>query len=156
MTRGSDDPNGADRAGTDSRTFIKHAGVAAAGLSVPGLLAACGTTSPSGGASTAAPSAGPDGLPLARPYRPVTLPIYADNKAIASGLQPEKGPLQVDNWIEYINPDVVKSFERKYGVKVQISTFNTIDEAVAKLTSGAVQFDVFAPELVSLERLADA
>jgi spermidine/putrescine transport system substrate-binding protein len=48
---------------------------------------------------------------------------------------------------------VVKSFEKKHGVKVQVSTFGTIDEAVAKISSGAVQFDVFVPELVFLERL---
>jgi spermidine/putrescine transport system substrate-binding protein len=83
----------------------------------------------------------------------VTLPIYAGNKPIASGMQPEKGPLQLYNWIDYINQDVVKAFEKKYNVGVQISTFNTIDEAVAKLDSGAVQFDVFVPELVYLEQL---
>ena len=68
-------------------------------------------------------------------------------------MQPEKGPLQLYNWIDYINQDVVKAFEKKYNVKVQISTFDTIDEAVAKLDSGAVQFDVFVPELVYLEQL---
>jgi spermidine/putrescine transport system substrate-binding protein len=36
---------------------------------------------------------------------------------------------------------------------VQISTFNTIDEAVAKLSSGQVQYDVFVPEPTFLERL---
>ena len=36
---------------------------------------------------------------------------------------------------------------------MQISTFNTIDEAVAKIESGAVQFDVFVPEVVDLEQL---
>ncbi|MGI8715814.1 MAG: polyamine ABC transporter substrate-binding protein, partial [Solirubrobacteraceae bacterium] len=97
---------------------------------------------------------GPGGLALARPDVPVSLPIYADNQPIASGLKPERGPLQVYNWIEYINQDVVKSFEKRYGVQVDISTFNTIDEAVAKIESGAVQFDVFVPELVYLERLA--
>jgi len=142
------------RAGTTRRTFIRRATTAAAGMSVPGLLAACGTTSPTttGGGSKPA-ATGPGGLPLARPDHPVTLPIYADNKAIASGLTPEKGPLQLYNWEEYINTEVVKAFERKYGVKVQISTFNTIDEAVAKIASGTVQFDVFVPELVFLERL---
>ena len=83
----------------------------------------------------------------------MTLPISADNKAIATGMAPEKGPLQFYNWDAYINTDVVKAFEKKYGVKVQISTFTTIDEAVAKISSGAVQFDVFVPELVFLERL---
>jgi spermidine/putrescine transport system substrate-binding protein len=143
--------------GTDRRTFIKRASAAAAGLSASGLLAACGTTSPTGGgggaSSTAAADLGPGGLPLARHNRPVTLPLYADNKAIASGLQPEKGPLQFYNWIEYINPAVVKDFEKKYGVKVQISTFDTIDEAVGKLASGAVQYDVFVPEPTFIERL---
>jgi spermidine/putrescine transport system substrate-binding protein len=144
------------RAGTTRRTFIRRATAAAAGVSVPGLLAACGTTSPTatGGGSKAAAATGPGGLPLARPDHPVTLPIYADNKAIASGLSPEKGPLQFYNWDQYINNDVVKAFEKKYGVNVQISTFTTMDEAVAKISSGTVQFDVFVPELVFLERLA--
>jgi spermidine/putrescine transport system substrate-binding protein len=142
-------------AGTTRRTFIRRATAAAAGISVPGLLAACGTTSPTttGGGGSKSAATGPGGLPLARPDHPVTLPIYADNKAIASGLTPEKGPLQFYNWDQYINTDVVKAFEKKYGVKVQISTFTTIDEAVAKISSGTVQFDVFVPELVFLERL---
>ena len=84
----------------------------------------------------------------------MVLPIYPDNKPIASGLKPEKGPLQLYNWDAYIAPDLVKSFEKRYGVKVQISTFTTMDEAVAKIQSGAVQFDAFVPELVYLERLA--
>jgi spermidine/putrescine transport system substrate-binding protein len=136
--------------GTDRRTFIKRASMAAAGLSVPGLLEACGSTSV--GNATAA-GLGPGGLPLARPNVPVTLPIYSDNKAIASGLKPEAGPLQFYNWIAYINPAVVKDFEKKYGVKVQITNFTTIDEAVAKLSSGAVQYDLFVPVQVFLERL---
>jgi spermidine/putrescine transport system substrate-binding protein len=146
--------HGSPGQGTNRRTFIKHASVAAAGLAAPGLLAACGTTAPTGGTSSAAAApTGPGGLPLARPDNPVTLPIYADNKAIASGMQPEPGPLQFYNWDQYINPDVIKAFEKKYGVKVQITTFTTIDEAVAKLSTGAVQFDVFVPEVVFLERL---
>jgi spermidine/putrescine transport system substrate-binding protein len=150
--------SGEERGGgspTDRRTFIKRTGTAAAGLALPGLLAACGTTSPSGGSSTAAAPAalGPGGLQLARPDRPVTLPIYPGNKPIASGMPPEKGPLQFYNWVDYVNTDVVKAFEKRYGVKVQISTFNTIDEAIAKIGSGAVQYDVFVPELVFLERL---
>ena len=145
--------------GTTRRTFIRRAGLATASLAVPGVLEACGSTTPqassasSGTAASASAPVGPGGLVLARPDRPVTLPIYADNKAIASGMTPETGPLQFYNWEEYINTDVIKAFEKKYGVKVQISTFNTIDEAVAKISSGAVQFDVFVPELVFLERL---
>jgi spermidine/putrescine transport system substrate-binding protein len=138
---------------SNRRTFIKRTAGVAAGLTIPGLLAACGTTEPVATGGGGAAAHGPGGLALARPDNPVTLPIYAGNKAIASGMAPEKGPLQFYNWDQYINTDVVKAFERKYDVKVQISTFTTIDEAISKISSGSVQFDVFVPELVFLERL---
>ena len=154
MTPQSDDRGGAGRLPSTRRTFIKRAGAAAAAVAAPGLLAACGSTTPSGGSTSgAAANLGPGGLALARLDHPVTLPIYADNKAIASGLKQETGPLQFYNWQQYINPDVVKAFEKKYGVKVQISTFDTIDEAIAKLASREVQYDVFVPEPVFMERL---
>jgi spermidine/putrescine transport system substrate-binding protein len=137
----------------DRRSFLRYGALAAAGLGAGGLLGACADTTTPAGAIAADADLGPGGLPLARPNRPVTLPIYGDNKPIASGLPRERGPLQFYNWIAYINQDVVNDFQRKYKVKVQISTFNTIDEAVAKLASGAVQFDVFVPETVFLEQL---
>ncbi len=149
--------------GSSRRTFIKRASVAAAGLTFPGVLAACGSTNaPVGGggggggtgsATTNAANLGPGGLPLARADAPVTLPIYADNKAIASGLVPEKGPLELYNWIAYINPQVITDFEKKYKVKVRLSTFVTIEEAITKLTSGQVQYDVFWPTAAYIEEL---
>ena len=135
---------------------MARAGGAAAALTVPGLLAACGTTQPlpaPGEASGQIRGQGPGGLALARPNVPVSLPIYPDNKPIASGLKPEKGPLQFYNWQEYINQDVVNSFQKKYNVEVQISTFTTLDEAVAKIESQAVQYDLFCPETPDLEQL---
>ena len=84
----------------------------------------------------------------------MSLPIYADNQPIASGLKPEKGPLQLYNWIQYINQDVVNAFEKKYGVQVQIRRSPRSTRRSRRSQSGAVQFDVFVPELVYLERLA--
>lgn len=147
--------DGEPAAATTRRGFLKGAAAATAGLSAASVLGACGSTTPSssgGGGGGTATALGPGGLPLARLNAPVTLPLYPDNKAIASGLPPEKGPLQFYNWIAYINTDVVKNFQKKYGVKVQISTFNTIDEATAKIASGAVQYDLFTPETTFLER----
>ena len=132
---------------------MRYGALAAAGLGASGLLGACSDTTTPFGAIAADADRGPGGLSLARPDRPLELPIYRDNRPIASGLAPETGPLQFYNWIDYINPAVINSFQRRYGVKVEISTFNTIDEAVAKLASGAVQFDVFVPETVFLEQL---
>lgn len=150
MTPDIPDRDDAPRRGTTRRTFLARSAIAAAGLSSSALLEACGsTTAPVGSGA----EKGPGGLPLARASNPVTLPIYADNKAIASGLQPEAGPLQLYNWIAYLNPTVIKDFEKKYHVKVQLSTFVTIEEAIAKLTSKQVQYDVFWPTAGYIEEL---
>jgi spermidine/putrescine transport system substrate-binding protein len=116
------------------------------------LLAACG------GGSSSSPS-GTGGKPLfelARPNHPVTLPIHANNKAIASGLEPEKGTLKIYNWIDYIDKATVKKFAKEFGVKTEISIFNTMDEAIAKLRSGSVDFDIFFPTVDRLGKLVAA
>ena len=62
--------------------------------------------------------------------------------AIKDGLKPEAGPLRIFNYDSYVSPDIVTAFEKKYGVKVEITTFTTDDEAVTKLASGAVDVDL--------------
>ena len=80
--------------------------------------------------------------------------MYADNKPIASGLAPEKGAtLQLYNWVAYINEAVVKSFCKKYDCKYSMTTFNTMEEALAKLNSGELKFDVFFPTVAVLGQL---
>jgi spermidine/putrescine transport system substrate-binding protein len=74
------------------------------------------------------------------------LPLSSSNPAIADGLQPEKGAtLQLYNWDQYIWKKVLDEFGAKYDCKVQVSTFNNMDEASAKLRSGQASFDVFFP-----------
>lgn len=63
-------------------------------------------------------------------------------KAIADGLKPEAGPLRIYNYDSYVNPDVISAFEAEYGVKVEITTFITDDEAITKLASGAIDIDL--------------
>jgi spermidine/putrescine transport system substrate-binding protein len=131
------------------REFIRGLGASAAALSGAGaLLEACGSGAP--------PSSSIQ-LPLARPDNPVTWPLYADNKAIANGLQPEQnGTLKLYNWVQYIYTKVLRDFEakyKKYNVKVQLSTFDTMDEALSKIRSGQVDFDVFFPTVDVLGKL---
>ena len=122
---------------------------AGAGLALGGLLAGCSTTNPAG-----ARSADP---PLPRQNRPVKWPLYADNKPIASGLAPEEGAtLRLYNWAAYINESVVKSFCKKYNCKYSLTTYNTMSEALAKLASGQLQFDVFFPTVAVLGQLVRA
>ncbi|HWD77204.1 MAG TPA: spermidine/putrescine ABC transporter substrate-binding protein [Solirubrobacteraceae bacterium] len=117
--------------------------------SVAPLLAACGSgggsTSSGGGASNGGGSTpkGPGGIALARPNHPVTLPLDADNKAIPSGMKPETGgTFTVFNYFDYLDKQVLTDFGKKYGVNVQLSTFDGIDQGIAKLASGSVRPDV--------------
>ncbi len=133
------------------RSFLSRTAAGAAlGLSTgSGLLSACDMTTTGQRSSVA----GPGGIPLARPDRPVTLPRYADITPIASGLRPETGPLELYNWMDYINLDVVKDFERKYNVGVRVTTFSSTDEMFTKISSGAVHFDLVIPSPEELDRL---
>src|SRR5262249_49846481 len=85
---------------------------------------------------------GPGGLPLPRPDNSVTWAITTDNQPIPDNRPPEKGPLQVYNYPDYLWPGLVKKFEKLYDTKVQIASYNSSDEAIAKLSAGAVGFDV--------------
>ncbi len=79
---------------------------------------------------------GANNIPLPRPSNPVTWPVTG-NAAIASNLKPETGAtLQVYNWVAYINQACVNSFAKKYNCKVEVTTFNTMNEALSKLRSG--------------------
>jgi len=113
------------------RSFLgRSAGAALALGSVP-LLDAC-----------ASALAGSGTVQLPRPNNPVKWPVFAGNEAIKTGLAPEtNATLQVYNWVAYVNQAVVNSFAKKYKCKVQVTTFNTMDEALSKLRSG-LQFDV--------------
>jgi spermidine/putrescine transport system substrate-binding protein len=113
------------------RGFLKGAGAGLAALGAGSLIDAC------------APAlAGHGSLPLPRRSNPVTWPIFNDNLPIKSNLQPETGAtLQIYNWVAYINQAVVNHFAKKYNCKVQITTFNTMNEALSKLRSG-LSFDI--------------
>ena len=122
---------------------------AGAGLALAGMLAGCSTTNPAGAAS-----ADP---PLPRQDSPVTWPLYSGNKAIASGMAPEEGAtLRLYNWAAYVNESVVKSFCKKYNCKYSLTTYNTMEEALAKLSSGQLKFDVFFPTVAVLGQLVAA
>src|SRR3984885_12886317 len=126
-------PDGTRRAPDLSRRQAMRRGFAAAILAAGGapLLDAC-----------APYLVGPTNVPLPRPNHPVTWPT-AGLKTIPDGQPPEAGAtLQVYNWVAYINQAVVNSFAKKYDCKVQVTTFNTMNEALSKLRTAKLPFDV--------------
>jgi spermidine/putrescine transport system substrate-binding protein len=114
--------------GVPRRRFLQGgAGLSAlAALGASGALAGC-----------ASDLTGSGTLPLPRPNNPVQWPVFPDDTAIASGLEIERdATLQIFTWVAYINQACVNAFEKKYKCKAQITTFDTMDEAVSKLRSG--------------------
>jgi spermidine/putrescine transport system substrate-binding protein len=111
------------------RSFL---GSAALALGAVPLLDAC-----------ASALAGTGSVQLPRPNNPVRWPVFTGNEAIKTGMPPEEGAtLQVYNWVAYVNQAVVNSFAKKYKCKVQVTTFNTMDEALSKLRGAHLKFDV--------------
>jgi spermidine/putrescine transport system substrate-binding protein len=145
--------------GTTRRDFLMRTGGGAFALSSAGLLAACGNTtgtdaggSSGGGGVVGVTAADGTVIPLARPDKPVTLPTFQD--AIKDGLQAETGgTFTVFNYTDYLYGKVLHDFGDKYGVDVKYSKFNSMDEAIRKLSTGAVQVDATN---ITPDRLAQA
>ncbi|MGH2856079.1 MAG: hypothetical protein ACRDMJ_01190, partial [Solirubrobacteraceae bacterium] len=151
------------------RAMLRRTGGGAAALGGAWLLAACGGSSSSSASSASSASSGSGAapasssssasaadMPVASKSNPLTLPISSDNKPIPSGRSPEKGPIVIYDWADYLSPAVVKSFEQKYGVSAQVSNFASIDEAINKINSGTITADVWVPDANHLSALVAA
>jgi len=91
-------------------------------------------------ADEAGKQTGPGGIALSRPDKPVTLPL--NGTPIKSGMEPEKGPFQIFNYQDYVDQkSVIDTFSKKYNVEVQLTTFDTMDQAITRLASGSVDMD---------------
>jgi spermidine/putrescine transport system substrate-binding protein len=136
-----------NRPGPNRREFLQRAAIlAAAAPTLGAFLAACSKSGPAG-------TSGSPTLTIAKPDSPVKWPIADDNKPIADGLAPEKGAtLKIYNYADYLSPQAIKGFEDKYGIKVEVSTFNDGDEAITKLRSG-VDFDIYNANYTEISKL---
>ena len=65
------------------------------------------------------------------------------------------GDLVYFNWSEYLDPALIKKFEKQYGVKVRQSNFDSMSSMMAKLRSGN-QYDVIFPDQSYAPRLIAA
>ncbi|HTQ46590.1 MAG TPA: spermidine/putrescine ABC transporter substrate-binding protein [Polyangiaceae bacterium] len=144
------------------RDFLRASAAAAVATpSVATILAACtrpGTVTPVSSAN--GPGTGkywPAGspYPIARQDAPVTWHQWQD--PIPAGQSPEpNATLQIYNWNDYINLDVVKAFCKQHKCKYQVTTFNNMDEAMAKMRTGQLKFDIFFPTIDTIGKLVTA
>ena len=115
----------------ERRDFLKTLFATTGGIIIgPSILAACGGT-------TATTSTG---LIIGTPDLPVTLPLVGE--PIADGLANEGGTIEILNWADYTNPEVIADFEKAFGVTVKQSIYDNEDAAIAKLRNGALKPDL--------------
>ena len=159
------EPSKHAQGGLSRRSLLRRGGALAATAGAAAALAGCeNTTTPvaAGGAGGSGkgilgdPTAGGPvdsaGIPLARKDYPVVLPRLQD--PIKSSVKPERGgELQIYNYADYLNPAVIKAFGKQEGVSVRVTTFDTLDEAFSKLSTGRLQFDVIFSTPDQLSRL---
>lgn len=61
--------------------------------------------------------------------------------------------INVYNWGDYIDMDVVREFEKEYGIKVKYDTFATNEDLYVKLKQGGSSYDVIFPSDYMIERM---
>jgi spermidine/putrescine transport system substrate-binding protein len=131
----------------DRRTLLRLGLRAGAGVAAAGVLAACGRGDRPSTAATGATTLDPD--------RATVWPIVGE--PIPDGLAPERGAtLRVYQWREYLYDDVLESFVRRHAdrdIDVEVESFTTMSEAVARLRRPGSDFDVFFPTIDALPGL---
>jgi spermidine/putrescine transport system substrate-binding protein len=64
------------------------------------------------------------------------------------------GDLVYFNWSQYIDPALLKKFEKRHGVKVRESNFDSMSSMMAKLRAG-IAYDVIFPTAEYVQRLIE-
>lgn len=148
-------PHPKERSSLSRREFLMRS--LAAGATLPTLsaiLAACQDSSTGTASSNASGQPlGPGGIPLASPDNPVKLPTYSDIAPIPDGQSPEPGPLLVYNWDDYVYKKVLNEFQSQFGVEIKYQQFLGMSEAMQKIQSGTVDWDVFFPTIENVAKL---
>ncbi len=68
----------------------------------------------------------------------------------------EKGELNIFVWTEYVSDSAIKAFEEQSGIKVNVSTYSSNEDMLAKLKSESEgTYDVILPSDYAIEYLID-
>ncbi|MDH5531028.1 MAG: extracellular solute-binding protein, partial [Paracoccaceae bacterium] len=65
--------------------------------------------------------------------------------ALIAGAAHADGELNIYNWGNYTNPDLIKKFEETYNVKVTVTDYDSNTTALTKIEAGGHGFDIVVP-----------
>lgn len=72
---------------------------------------------------------------------------------IFTGCGDKKPTINVYNWGDYIDPSVIKDFEKEFNVKVNYNTFATNEDMYVSIKKGGTSYDVAFPSDYMIERM---
>ena len=76
--------------------------------------------------------------------------------SIASCSKNGEKTLYIFNWSDYIDPSLIKSFEKEYNCKVKYTTYDSNENMLTKIKSSRESFDVVFPSGDHVSILSDA
>jgi len=65
--------------------------------------------------------------------------------SLIAGVASAEGELQLFNWGNYTNPELLEKFEAETGIKVTVTDYDSNDTALAKVKAGGHGFDLVVP-----------
>lgn len=76
--------------------------------------------------------------------------VLSGNKAAG-----DNAILRIYNWADYVSPEVIQAFEKKFGCQVVIDTFDSNEAMLAKLKAGATGYDIVIPTEYTVNIMMD-
>jgi spermidine/putrescine-binding protein len=84
------------------------------------------------------PGGGPTGGPEEAPTEASSAPVESDSPQLAD-------QLNVYNWSDYIDEELLTKYEETYGVDITYDTYASNEDLLAKLQAGATGYDIIFP-----------
>ena len=81
--------------------------------------------------------------------------LLINGKLNESGGSASKDSITVYNWGEYIDPDLLKQFEKETGIKVTYETFDSNEGMMGKIEQGGTSYDITMPSEHMIEMMKE-
>lgn len=81
--------------------------------------------------------------------------FYAADGLSAGGGKSGKDTLTIFNWGEYIDPDLLKAFEKETGIHVIYETFDSNEAMMTKIQQGGTAYDIAVPSEYMIEKMKE-
>lgn len=74
---------------------------------------------------------------------------------VSSAFAQTRGVVNIYSWADYVDEDVIRDFEKEFGIRVNYDTYSNNEELHAKLLGGATGYDVIFPSDYMVEVLIE-